>query len=366
MIADRIRVAVADAPYDIVLGRELIDELADLVRAECPATSYTVVSDEHVARLHAAPVMEALSTIAPCRLCTFPPGEWNKTRDTWSSLLDAMLAGGATRDSAVVALGGGVTGDLAGFVAATFHRGIPYLQVPTSLLAMIDSSVGGKTGVDTPYGKNLVGAFHQPSLVVADVSFLRTLARQQLAAGCAEAIKHGAIADVPYLEGILAARDAVLAANPEALLELVGRSIAIKAEVVAADTREEGRRAILNFGHTVAHAVEATTGFEFLHGEAVAIGMVTEAAIGEAIGVTEPGTSGRLRDALESLGLPVAHPDQPPQAMLEAMQQDKKNRAGRIRFSLLERLGVPARTKTGDWTTAVEENVIKSVVSSTA
>lgn len=364
MIAARIPVEVAPAPYEIVLGADLLAELPGLVEAACPATSYSVITDEHVGKLYGERVVSALSELAPCRLCPFPPGEWNKTRETWSALLDTMLAGGAGRDSAVIALGGGVSGDLAGFVAATFHRGIPYVQIPTSLLAMIDSSIGGKTGVDTRHGKNLVGAFHQPSLVVADVTVLRTLGRQQLAAGCAEALKHAAIADVGYLEWMTGACPDLFKVDADALLELVRRSIVIKSNVVAEDVHERGRRAILNFGHTVAHAIEATTRFEFLHGEAVAIGMVAEARLGVAAGVTAPGTESRLRDAIRTFDLPTTLPDIPFAMLREAMRRDKKNRSGTVRFSLLERLGSIARTETGNWTFPVDENVIESVLTS--
>jgi 3-dehydroquinate synthase len=212
---------------------------------------------------------------------TFPAGEWNKTRETWSALTDQLLAAGIGRDGAVVAVGGGVVGDVAGFVAATVLRGIPYVQVPTTLLAMIDSSIGGKTGVDTVHGKNLVGAFHQPRAVIADVNTLTTLPPVHRSAGMAEALKHGFIADAIYLESLVRDRDRILDAEPGALLETVRRSVEIKAAVVADDERELGRRAILNFGHTVGHAIETVCGYEILHGEAVAMGMIVEAELGK-------------------------------------------------------------------------------------
>src|SRR5207249_9471688 len=222
---------------------------------------------------------------------------------------DRMLARHFGRDAAVIALGGGVAGDVAGFVAATYLRGIPYVQIPTTLLAMIDSSIGGKAGVDVPAGKNLLGAFHQPRLVVADLDVLGSLAAPQLAAGMAEAVKHGVIADRQYFDALEQEHGAVAAREAGALERVVRRSVEIKAAVVAEDERESGRRAILNFGHTIGHAIEATSKFEVLHGEAVAIGMGYEARLGEALGITAKGTAERIVKLLEQLRLPVERPD---------------------------------------------------------
>src|SRR5881394_387280 len=273
----KLRVAVSeqrDASYDIVIGRGLLADLPAFVKAACPASRYVVITDSHVANLYGKQVMARFHDAKlQVELLEFPAGEWNKTRETWALLSDRMLAARIGRDSAVIALGGGVVGDVAGFVAATYLRGVPCIQAPTTLLAMIDSSIGGKTGVDVAGGKNLVGAFHQPRLVVADLDLLGTLPASQLAAGIAEAVKHGAIADADYFAFLEREHDAVTTRQPDALEQLVGRSVEIKAGVVAADERETGRRAILNFGHTVAHAVEATVQFAVLHGEAVAIGM---------------------------------------------------------------------------------------------
>src|SRR5213594_3739534 len=260
----KLRVAISeqhDASYDIVIGRGLLADLPAFVKAACPASRYVVITDSHVAKLYGKQVMARFHDAKlQVELLEFPSGEWNKTRETWALLSDRMLAAQIGRDSAVVALGGGVVGDLAGFVAATYLRGIPCVQVPTTLLAMIDSSIGGKTGVDVPAGKNLLGAFHQPRLV----------------AGMAEAVKHGVIADRQYFDVLEQEHAAVTTRDVGALERVVRRSVEIKAEVVAADEREAGRRAILNFGHTVAHAIEATTKFATLHGEAVAIGMAYE------------------------------------------------------------------------------------------
>ncbi len=263
----------------------------------------------------------------------------------------------------MVALGGGVVGDVAGFVAATYLRGVPYIQAPTTLLAMIDSSIGGKTGVDVPAGKNLLGAFHQPRLVVADLDLLGTLPAPQLAAGIAEAVKHGAIADADYFAFLEREHDAVTTKQPDALERLVRRSVEIKAGVVAADERETGRRAILNFGHTVAHAVEATAKFAVLHGEAVAIGMAYEARLAERLGIAAAGTADRIRRLLERYDLPLELPESAtPDELLATMQLDKKARAGTVRFALPEVVGRMHADGSG-WTVAAPERVVREVLS---
>src|SRR2546429_1230277 len=254
--------------------------------------------------------------------------------------LPILLAARIGRDSAVIALGGGVVGDVAGFVAATYLRGIPCVQVPTTLLAMIDSSIGGKTGVDVPAGKNLLGAFHQPRLVVADLDVLGSLPPPQLAAGMAEAVKHGVIADRQYVDVLDQEHAAVTTRDVGALERVVRRSVEIKAEVVAADEREAGRRAILNFGHTVAHAIEATTKFATLHGEAVAIGMAYETRLAEALGIAEAGTADRGRRLLARYNLPLELPESATaDALVRAMQLDKKARQGTVRFALPAAIG---------------------------
>ncbi len=250
-------------------------------------------------------------------------------------------------------------GDIAGFVAATFRRGVPYVQIPTSLLAMIDSSIGGKTGVDTGFGKNLVGAFHQPNVVLADVQTLATLPPVQLAAGMAEALKHGAIADEAYFADLVSRPDAVRSLDPDVLISTVKRSVEIKASVVTEDERENGRRAILNFGHTVAHALETTLGYELLHGEAVAIGMLAEAKLGVLEHVTDPGAVDSLQQALAAYRLPVDIADDISVSELsEALLQDKKTRGGTVKFALLERIGSVAGEIGAGWTrTASKENI---------
>jgi 3-dehydroquinate synthase len=264
----------------------------------------------------------------------------------------------------VIALGGGVVGDVAGFVAATYLRGVPLVQVPTSLLAMIDSSIGGKTGVDVAAGKNLLGAFHQPRLVIVDLDLLGSLASVQLAAGLAEAVKHGVIADAEYFEFLEGNHAAILAKDGRAVERVVRRSVEIKAAVVAQDEREAGRRAILNFGHTVGHAIEATSKYEVLHGEAVAIGMVYEAQLAESLGIAAAGVSQRITGLLERFRLPVERPEgSRVEDLIEAMRGDKKVREGSIRFALPKTIGTVHGDAERGWTVPVDEGRLRELFS---
>lgn len=262
-----------------------------------------------------------------------------------------------------MAVGGGVTSDLAGFVAATFLRGVPWLEVPTTLLSMLDAAVGGKTGVDTPNGKNLVGAFHQPVAVVMDPAVLATLPAIEIRNGLAEAVKHAVILDAVHFAWLGAAVGPILGRDARTIESLLRRNVGIKTEVVHADEHETGRRVILNAGHTIGHAVEAATGYAVSHGEAVSIGLVAEAEIGERLGVTERGTAGELSTLLERLGLPVRVPrGVAVDALIAAIRTDKKNRAGGIRLVLLARVGTVHGTDRGGWTVAVPETLIREAL----
>ena len=348
--------------YDITIGQGVLAALPDVLAQRCPAAHYAIITDTTVAALYGERVRGAAALVAPCDLFPFPAGEWNKSRDQWAALSDTMADAGIGRDAAVIALGGGVSGDLAGFVAATYRRGIPFVQVPTSLLAMLDSSIGGKTGVDTTHGKNLVGAFHQPRAVLADVAVLGTLPAPHVRAGLAEAIKHGAIADRAHFARIGELRGALLAREPDALEEIICRSVAIKAEVVGGDTRERGRRAILNFGHTVGHAVESVSGYALLHGEAIAIGMAVEAALGTALGITREGAAAALHHTLRAFDLPSEAGDLRPDDLLHAMAHDKKSRGGTVKFAFLKELGQAAQNDTGEWTFSAPEDLLRAAL----
>lgn len=353
-----------DVSYDIVIGPGALAELPGRVGVACPAARYAVIADATVAALYGDAVAGRLAAAGlDHQLFTFPAGESHKTRATWADLTDALLAARIGRDGAILALGGGVTGDLAGFVAATYLRGLPWVQVPTSSLAMIDAAVGGKTAVDVPGGKNLVGAFHQPRLVVADTETLRTLPAAGLADGLAEAVKHGVIADAAYF-GLLEERaDAILARDPQVLERVVARSIAIKAGIVAADPLEAGRRAVLNFGHTVGHAIEAAAGFTLPHGAAVAAGMVAEARLGERVGCTRAGTAARIATAVTRFGLPATPPPGlEGGALLDRMRSDKKVRAGALRFALPATIGASDGDDARGWTVAIAEDVVRDAL----
>jgi 3-dehydroquinate synthase len=296
-------------------------------------------------------------------LHTFPAGEAHKSRESWLDLTDDLLAGGLGRDGAVVAVGGGVTGDLAGFVAATFMRGIPVVQVPTSLVAMIDASVGGKTGVDVPGGKNLVGAFHPPRVVVADPAVVETLPREERAQGLAEAVKHGAILDGAYLERLGAEGADLLDARARAVEWAVERSVELKADVVGRDEREGGLRQILNFGHTLGHALEAASGYGVPHGTAVARGMVLEARLGEELGVTAAGTAEHLSEVLGRVGLEPGTPGPVDvEGILGWTRVDKKVRGGRVRYVLLREPGAVARAPDGGWSHAVDDAAVRRIL----
>lgn len=327
----------------MLVGPGLLDKLGALVaesRADRVST-YAIVSDSTVAPLYAERARAAFaSAAARTELFVVPAGEASKSRREWALITDAMLARGLGRDTTVIALGGGVVGDLAGFVAATYARGVPIVHVPTSLLAMVDSSIGGKTGVDTPAGKNLVGAFHWPSVVVIDPTVLGTLPAAEWRAGFAEVIKHGAIASEGAFRRAVAVAASLPNVSPEQLEALIAESVRIKAEIVAGDERESGMRRSLNVGHTLAHAIEQATGFRVAHGEAVAIGLVLEAALGERLGVTAPGTADELRAALAAAGLPIACPrDLSAADVLSATRSDKKARDGHVEYSLLTTIG---------------------------
>ena len=325
--------------YAIRIGAGLLDAGTDWEKL-LPGRHVLIVSDRNVAPLYLARVEKALAgkTVGTLIL---PAGEQEKTLQRFGEAIDALAALGASRDATVVALGGGVVGDLAGFAAASWMRGVRFVQLPTTLLAMVDSSVGGKTAVDIPAGKNLVGAFHQPSAVIADTSTLVTLPLRELRAGLAEVVKYGAIGDATFFAWLEAHADALLARDGEAIGEAIERSCRHKAGVVARDETEQGERALLNFGHTFGHAIEAAQGFGgLLHGEAVSVGMVLAARLSAHLGRAPSRDTDRLQALLERFGLPVAVPDGlDAPGLLSRMKLDKKAVSGRLRLVLWRRLG---------------------------
>ena len=350
--------------YAITVAESALDRVAAIAAESAAAHRYAVITDDTVRALYADRVVAQFAE-ADVTVHSVASGEIHKTRESWATLTDELLAAGHGRDSSIIALGGGVIGDLAGFVAATYMRGIPFVQVPTTLLAMIDASVGGKTGVDTPAGKNLVGAFHRPGAVVVDPTVLGTLPPRELRAGLAEAIKHGMIADAAYLSRIREALPDLLAANghsSRAMTDLITRSIELKGDVVESDEREGGRRRILNFGHTLGHSIESLSGFGLLHGESVAIGMALETELAERAGIAERGTAATLRAILTRAGLPTERPRSIDAGrVVEGARGDKKARAGLTELSLPLAIGRMAGEERG-WTMHVGEELMLEVL----
>jgi len=339
----RLPVRLGNRTYDILIGPALLPRLAEFVAPLSP-TSLHIVCTEVVAPLYGQAALAACRSVAPSYLVAIPDGEGHKDLATASRVIDALVGNRADRRSIVIALGGGVVGDIAGFAAATFMRGVRVVQVPTTLLAQVDSSVGGKTGVNHPRGKNLIGAFHQPSAVIADISALATLPDRELRAGLAEVIKHGLLADRGYFDAVVADLPLLLARDPAALERAVHGSCAIKAAVVGRDERESGERALLNLGHTFGHAIETLTGYTtWLHGEAVACGLVLATDLSRRLGLVGPEIVDTVRDAVARAGLPARIPGLDRKAAIAAMRGDKKAYAGRVEFVVLERIGQAVR-----------------------
>ena len=353
----------ASGPYQVLVGRGLLGSLAPLLKEYAPAHRYALVSDSNVAALYGeSTILQLKDAGLSADLFTFEAGERRKNRTTWSELTDRLLHAGFGRDSCLIAMGGGVTGDLGGFVAATYMRGIPVVQVPTSLVAMIDASIGGKTGVDVEGGKNLVGAFHAPNLVVADPDVVASIPRAERAQGMIEAVKHGAIMDDTYFDELDREMPVLLDGDPASLERAVARSVELKSAVVSEDEREVGRREILNFGHTLGHAVEAACSFRVPHGTAVACGMILEANLGVSLGVTGPDVVERLEQVLGRVGLPIRIPDgAAPNDIMTYLASDKKVRHGRTRFVLLSRIGA-VHFADGSWSQAVDEDAVLDLV----
>jgi 3-dehydroquinate synthase len=339
MINRTLHVELGSRRYPITVGSGLLRQSA-LLQGLAPGKHALVITDEHVAPHWLAPLEEALAT-KTVKVLVLPPGEQEKNLQRFGEVIEALAGLGASRDATVFALGGGVVGDLAGFAAACWMRGVRFVQLPTTLLAMVDSSVGGKTAVDLPSGKNLVGAFHQPAAVLADIDTLGTLPDRELRAGLAEVIKYGAIFDVGFISWLERNIDALLARDPMALTEAIARSCRHKAGVVSRDEQEQGERMLLNFGHTFGHAIETEQGFGgLLHGEAVAVGMVTAARLAAQLKKAPSADTDRLVALLKRAGLPVAVPEGlDGEALLARMKLDKKTVSGTPRLILWRGIG---------------------------
>jgi 3-dehydroquinate synthase len=334
------RVALEARSYDITIGPGALESAGELIGRFANRT--LVVTNRRVDRLHGGGLYKSLDKAGVRWGKTLlPEGERHKNMASVAKVHDALARGGYGRDCVVAGFGGGVVGDVAGFAAATYMRGVMVAQIPTTLLAQVDSSVGGKTGVNHPAGKNMIGSFHQPCLVLADISVLGTLPRMEILCGVAEVIKYGAIASEDFFGYLEQNIEKLLRLEPETTVKAVRTSCRIKADVVSSDELESGRRAILNFGHTVGHAIEAVTGYKaYRHGYAVAMGMAVAATLSWMKGGLKAEDSERIKSLVRRAGLPAAVPGGVPvENLLKAMEMDKKVKAGRIRFALLPRLG---------------------------
>jgi 3-dehydroquinate synthase len=335
-----VPILLGERQYDIVVGSGALNSAPSWQGLPAARTA-AVVSNPTVAPHYAGRLLDALQAHYPRRLLIqLPDGESHKNWETLNLIFDRLLAEGCDRKTVLFALGGGVVGDMTGFAAACYMRGVPFVQVPTTLLAQVDSSVGGKTGINHPRGKNMIGAFYQPQRVVCDLDTLDTLPQREISAGLAEVIKYGPIADAAFFEWVEQNVDALVARDKQALAHAVRRSCEIKAAVVGQDERESGLRAILNFGHTFGHAIEAGLGYgEWLHGEAVGCGMVMASALSAELGLMPPAFVERMRRLVERAGLPTVGPALGVSRYLELMGVDKKAEAGEIRYVLIESLG---------------------------
>ncbi len=344
---ETVRVALGDRAYDIQIGEGLLDFAGEALAEVLPRPRTLVVTDENVARLHLPALLESLETFdIEAGTLVLPAGEATKSFARLQEVTDAILAAELERSDFIVAFGGGVIGDLAGFAAAVTRRGMGFVQIPTTLLAQVDSSVGGKTGINCRHGKNLIGAFHQPALVLADTAVLDTLPRRELLAGYAEVVKYGLLGDADFFCWLEMHGTALLDGDMDARQTAIAHCCRMKADVVAADEREAGRRALLNLGHTFGHALEAALGYDgtLLHGEAVAIGMAQAFRFSERLGLCPEGEADRVAAHLRAAGLPVdvraIHNRLPgPEELVAIMRQDKKAKGGRLVFILARGIG---------------------------
>jgi len=337
-----ITVDLGSRSYPIQIGPGLLSNVGEEVSKLVSATSIAILTHPHLAKRYAPPVVDSLKKQGiRTELILVPPGERSKNLATLGRIYEQMVSAGLDRKSLLLTLGGGVLGDVGGFAAASYLRGIPFIQLPTTLLSQVDASVGGKTGIDLPSGKNLVGAFYQPRGVFIDTDTLATLANRELRSGLAEVIKYGIIRDEGFYRYIDGSLPSLLSRKPEAIGRIIARSCEIKAEVVGKDETEQGLRAILNYGHTVGHALESATAYRrFKHGEAISIGMVSAALIGEEIEHTPPDVTAAIVRTLTAAGLPTSFPDDVGNnEILAAMQRDKKTIGGRVHFVLCSAIG---------------------------
>ncbi len=351
-----VKVALGPRSYDILIGADLIASAGATLRNILKNPCVAIITDENVAALHLESLQTSLTHAGiEHSALVFPPGESSKSIATYGNLMSRLLDSRIQRDEALIALGGGVIGDLTGFAADTLRRGVDFIQIPTTLLSQVDSFVGGKTGINAPQGKNLIGAFYQPRLVLADISTLDSLPHREVLAGYAEVVKYGLLGDYAFFEWLEANGQKVIEGDTDARIYAVEQSVKAKADIVAKDEREGGVRALLNLGHTFGHALEAETGYgtHLNHGEAVAIGMIMAAELSAQLGFLNRQDCGRIRAHFKSIGLPVAVPKidgvtWTAEKLLAHMRQDKKISGGKITLILMNAIGDAFSTKTID------------------
>jgi 3-dehydroquinate synthase len=351
-----------DKSYDILIGEGLLTRIPADIKEAGLAYKFAIITDTTVGELYGSALLDGFGRSGlETRLFAFPAGEENKNRETKAWIEDRMLEHKFGRDSAVIALGGGVAGDMAGYVAATYTRGLPYIQVPTTLVACVDSSIGGKTAVDTPHGKNLIGAFHQPWRVYIDVNTLHTLSGKEIREGLAEVIKYGVISDEELFSFLELNMESVFSYDMGALTHIIKRGCEIKGEVVEKDERESNLRKILNFGHTIGHAVENLSDYNISHGEAISIGMAAEGKLAVSMGLWKEEELGRLIRLLTKAGLPTSMPEYMEiQQIIDTMKLDKKSRGGKIEMVLPQAMGRMAEIK-GSYGLKIEESLIGDI-----
>jgi 3-dehydroquinate synthase len=362
---EKIRVnlkKVEDKSYDILIGEGLLSRIPDEMKEAGLAHRFAIVTDSTVGKLYGSTLLDEFGRSGlETRLIAFPAGEENKNRETKAWIEDRMLEHKFGRDSAVIALGGGVVGDTAGYVAATYTRGLPYVQVPTTLVACVDSSIGGKTAVDTPHGKNLIGAFHQPWRVYIDVDTLLSLNEKEIREGLAEVIKYGVISDGDLFSFLEKNMAGVFSYDKRALTRIIKRGCEIKGEVVEKDERESNLRKILNFGHTIGHAVENLSDYKISHGEAISIGMAAEGKLAVMMGLWKEEELGRLVRLLAEAGLPTSMPGHMRmEDIIDTMKLDKKSRGGRIEMVLPAAIGRMADIN-GSYGLKIEESLLRDI-----
>ncbi|MGI9535298.1 MAG: 3-dehydroquinate synthase [Thermodesulfobacteriota bacterium] len=354
-----------DNSYKIFIGTGLIDKLIEDLERNPIAFSYAIITDSNVSRLYGKGLIKKIQNLSSnTLLIDFPAGEEQKNRDTKTIIENKMLEANFGRDSAVIALGGGVVGDIAGYVAATYTRGIPYIQLPTTLVACVDSSIGGKTAIDTEHGKNLIGAFHQPESVYIDINTLKTLDAKEIREGLAEIIKYGVIADKDLFILLEQRIEEVFEFDENLLSEIINSCCKIKANVVEKDEKESNLRKILNFGHTIGHAIEKLSDFTLSHGNAISIGMVLEGKIAAELKLWDKNDLDKLEILLSRAGLPTKIPfNAKADQLIETMKIDKKSRRGNIEMALPSMIGEMAR-ENGKYSIIIDNTLIKKLLSS--